>query len=103
MLCEGGRHVDPRRALDALPAGNAVDLEHVVASVGPAQEVDARIVGAERSRRPHAQALAGGVKAHWARVRPARKVGAPARADPLDRGHHALADDERAYLTARMR
>ena len=72
VLDERGRHVDPRRLLDAAPAGDAVDLEHVVAPVGGAQQVDAGVVGAERRRRPHAQLARGRSSSASARARAPR-------------------------------
>src|ERR671936_24466 len=45
VLDQRGGHVDPGRLLDPVPAGDAVDLEHIVAPVSGAQEVDAGVVG----------------------------------------------------------
>src|ERR1700754_3058113 len=54
---ERRRHVDAGRRLKTVPAGDPVELEHVVAPVRGAQEVDARVVDAERGGRVQAQAL----------------------------------------------
>ena len=103
MLRERGRHVDPRRVLDALPAGDAVDLEHVVAPVARAQEVDAGVVGAKGGRRGHTYAPLLRVEPYRARAPTACEVRAPAFATTLDRGRHPLADDERSYVAAGVR
>ena len=68
-----------------VPAGDAVDLEHEVAPVGGAQQVDAGVVRAERRRGPHAQLGALVLQLDGPGARAAREVRAPAVADALDR------------------
>ena len=101
LLCERGRHVDARRPLDALPAGDAVDLEHVVAPVGSAHQVHAGVVGAQGGRGRHAQALLFGVEPNGPRLATARDVRAPAIAAALDGRNHPLADDQRSHVATR--
>ena len=55
LVDHGAGHVDPGRRLQALPAGNPVDLEHVHRAVARRQQVDAGVLGADRRRRPHGE------------------------------------------------
>jgi phosphoribosylformimino-5-aminoimidazole carboxamide ribotide isomerase len=82
-------HVGAGRVLQSVPTGDAVELEHVVA-----QQVDARVVGAQRLGRRHAHALLLDAQLGRLRAGAAREVRAPSRADPLDGREHPAADDE---------
>ena len=88
MLRERGRHVDPCRALDALPARDAVDLEHVVAPVGHAQEVDALEAFADLGGDVIVKPLFGSMGAGMTRVDDA---------DVAYRVFHALALERAVY------
>ena len=80
--------------------GIAVDLDHVVAPVGGAQQVDAGVVGAERRGGPHAQRRTVVVQRDRPRAGAAREVRPPARPHALDRGDDAVPDDHRANVDA---
>ena len=103
MRDERGGHVGARGFLEPAPAGDPVELEHVVAPVGGPQHIDAGVVDAERVRSLQAQALLVGAQLRDSRLGAAREVRAPSRADPLDRREHAPADDERAQVAAVVR
>jgi hypothetical protein len=93
-------HIGASGLLQPAPAGDAVELEHVVAPVRGPQHVDPRVVDAEDLRRLQAQALLVEAQLRGLRSSAAREVGAPPRADALDRRQHAAADDERAEVAA---
>ena len=76
-----------------MPAGDAVQLQHVVA-----QQIDACVVGAQRLGRLEAHALLLGAEVRGSCSGAAREVPPPARADPLDRREHPPADDERPQV-----
>ena len=65
---ERRRHVGAGRLLQPVPAGDPVELQHVVAPVGGAQQVDARVVDAERLGGLQAQALLLGGQLAWPRA-----------------------------------
>ena len=57
VVHDGPCHVDARRLLQPLPAGNAVHLEHEDRAVARGQQIHARVIGADRRRRPQGQLL----------------------------------------------
>ena len=63
-------HVGARGLLQPAPAGDPVELEHVVAPVGGPQQIDARVVDAERPRRPPGTGAPARRSAAW----PARRA-----------------------------
>src|SRR3954467_1591005 len=97
---ERGGHVGARGLLQPPPAGDAVELEDVVAAVRGPQHVDPRVVDAEDLRRLQAQTLLVVAQLRGLGSSAAREGGAPPRADPLDRRQHPPADDQRAQVAA---